>query len=101
MQTACRLSGDCRGFCYGGVKLHLFSDYEPDIAKEELRANGVPVTVEPQVFALLKFLVENRARVVTKNDIIAGVWGGRIVSDAAIASRIKSARQAIGDDGSK
>jgi DNA-binding winged helix-turn-helix (wHTH) protein len=81
--------------------IHRFNDCELDIAKVELRANGVPVAVEPQVFALLKFLVENRARVVTKDDIIAGVWGGRIVSDAAIASRIKSARQAIGDDGSK
>ncbi|CAN0096489.1 unnamed protein product, partial [Phaeothamnion confervicola] len=57
------------------------------------------VAVEPQVFALLRFLIENRDRMVTKDEIVTAVWSGRIVSDSAIASRVKSARQAIGDDG--
>jgi TolB-like protein len=51
------------------------------------------------VFALLAFLVENRDRLVTKDEIVEKIWNGRIVSDSAIASRVKSARQALGDDG--
>lgn len=79
--------------------IYAFEQYELDTLRVELRANGAAVAVEPQVFAVLLFLVENSDRVITKDEIIAKVWGGRIVSDAAIASRIKSARQAIADDG--
>ncbi len=79
--------------------IHVFGHFELDIERVELRDNGVAVAVEPQVFALLRFLIENRDRMVTKDEIVAKVWNGRIVSDSAIASRIKSARQAIGDDG--
>ena len=60
---------------------------------------GKPIALEPQVFDLIVYLIDQRARVVTKDEIIAEIWDGRIVSDAAIASRIKSARQALGDDG--
>ena len=79
--------------------IHCFQDFELDTERFELRKNGVVVAVEPQVFALLRFLIENRNRMVTKDEIVAAVWSGRIVSDSAIASRVKSARQAIGDDG--
>jgi TolB-like protein len=65
----------------------------------ELRSDGALVPVEPQVFALLRLLIENRDRMVTRDEIIEQVWHGRIVSEAALSSRIKSARQAIGDDG--
>src|SRR6185369_7169119 len=57
------------------------------------------VAVEPQVFDLLIYLVENRDRVVSKDDMIASVWGGRIVSESTLTSRINSARKAIGDNG--
>lgn len=79
--------------------IHVFRNFELDTGRVELRENGVAIAVEPQVFALLRFLIENRDRMVTKDEIVAAVWNGRIVSDSAIASRIKSARQAIGDDG--
>ena len=79
--------------------IHHFADFELDCDRRELRAAGVPVAVEPQVFALLLLLVEHRGRTVTKEEILAGVWNGRIVSDSAVSSRIKSARRAIGDDG--
>src|SRR5271154_1721889 len=58
-----------------------------------------PVHVEPQVFDLLVYLVKNRDRVVSKEDLIASVWGGRIVSDSTLTSRINAARNAVGDSG--
>lgn len=78
---------------------YRLGDRELDTERFELRVQGAPVAVEPQVLAVLQFLVEERHRLVSKDDLIARVWGGRIVSDAAIASRIKSARAALGDDG--
>jgi TolB-like protein/DNA-binding winged helix-turn-helix (wHTH) protein len=79
--------------------LYRFGIFELDTAKAELRADGQPHPVEPQVFALLTLLVENRERLVSRDEILDKVWDGRVVSDAALASRIKSARQALGDDG--
>ena len=76
-----------------------FADCELDLAAFELRRAGRRQDVEPQVFELLSFLARNPDRLVTRDELIAEVWGGRIVSDAALASRIKSARRAIGDDG--
>lgn len=78
---------------------YVFHDCELDTERIELRVRGNPVAVEPQVFELLRFLIERRDRVVTRDEIVQGVWGGRVISDTAISSRIKSARQAIGDDG--
>jgi len=80
--------------------IYQFGPFELDLATVELRANGSARTLEPQVFALLALLLENRDRLVSKDEIIEKVWDGRAVSDAALASRVKSARQALGDDGS-
>jgi TolB-like protein len=79
--------------------IYTFGRFELDLATVELRAGGRAVSVEPQVFALLALLVENSDRVVSKDEIIEKVWDSRVVSDAAVASRVKSARQALGDDG--
>ena len=79
--------------------LYKFGQFELDLATIELRAGGKTISVEPQVFALLALLVGNSERLVSKDEIIEKVWDGRVVSDAAVASRIKSARQALGDDG--
>ena len=79
--------------------IYGFDRFELDLAAVELRARGQVLSLEPQVFALLALLVANRERLVSKDEIIEKVWDGRIVSDAAIASRVKSARQALGDDG--
>ena len=79
--------------------IYCFGPFELDTDRVELRSDGAAVAVEPQVFALLRLLLENRERMVSRDEIIAKVWNGRIVSDSAIASRIKSARQAVGDDG--
>lgn len=79
--------------------IYRFDSFELDLATVELRDGGQVRKLEPQVFALLALLVENRERLVSKEEIIDKVWDGRVVSDAAVASRVKSARQALGDDG--
>ncbi len=79
--------------------LYRFGPFELDLARYELRVGREARAVEPQVFALLVLLVENRERMVSKDEIVEKVWDGRIVSESAISSRIKSARQALGDDG--
>jgi DNA-binding winged helix-turn-helix (wHTH) protein/pimeloyl-ACP methyl ester carboxylesterase len=76
-----------------------FSGCEVDLASYEVRRDGEKRPVEPQVFDLLAFLVSNPDRLITKDELIEKVWNGRIVSDATLASRLKAARRAIGDDG--
>jgi TolB-like protein len=79
----------------------LFGDHMLDDDLRELRRGHEPVAVEPQVFDLLIYLVQNRDRVVSKDDLIASVWGGRVVSDSTLTSRINAARKAVGDSGSE
>ncbi len=79
----------------------LFDDQVLDVGRRELRRGAKAVAVEPQVFDLLVFLLENRDRVVSKDDLIASVWGGRIVSESTLTSRINAARKAVGDSGSE
>jgi TolB-like protein len=79
--------------------IYRFGRFELDLTTVELRNQGKACKVEPQVFALLTLLVENHDRLVSKEEIIEKVWEGRVVSDAALASRVKSARQALGDNG--
>ena len=79
--------------------LYLFEDYALDTGRRELRRGPALLSVEPQVFDLLVFLVGNRDRMVSKDDLLASVWSGRIVSESTIASRINAARRAIGDNG--
>jgi TolB-like protein/Flp pilus assembly protein TadD len=79
--------------------VYRFDEYELDMGRVELRASGRPVSVEPQVFSLLAYLVRNCDRMVSKDELHEKIWDGRIVSDAALSSRIRSARRAIGDDG--
>ncbi len=77
----------------------LFEDFSLDVRVRELRRGGERIALEPQVFDLLVYLIENRDRVVSRDDLIACVWGGRIVSESTLASRMNAVRQAIGDDG--
>ena len=81
--------------------LYSFSDFTLDTDRRELRQGAETISVAPQVFDLLNFLIRNRERVVSKDELIAGVWNGRIVSDAALTTRINAARCAIGDTGEK
>jgi DNA-binding winged helix-turn-helix (wHTH) protein len=80
--------------------IYRFDDCVLDTTRRELRRGGELRPLEPQVFDLLEFLVRNRERVVGKEELIASIWRGRIVSDVAISTRINAVRKAIGDDGS-
>src|SRR5689334_221667 len=77
----------------------LFGNHILDADRRELRRGVDPISVEPQVFDLLIYLLENRDRVVSKDDLVAAVWGGRVVSDSTLTSRINAARKAVGDNG--
>jgi TolB-like protein len=77
----------------------LFGDQSLNTERRELRRAHEPIAMEPQVFDLLVHLIKNRDRVVSKDDLIAAVWGGRIVSDSTLTSRINAARKAVGDSG--
>jgi TolB-like protein len=79
--------------------IYRFGAIRFDTDRRELTSGDLPVPVEPQVFDLLQLLIENRDRLISKDEILEKIWHGRIVSEAAISSRVKSARQAIGDDG--
>lgn len=65
----------------------------------EVQTNGQPVTVEPKAFDFIAFLLENRERVVTRDELIDALWEGRFISDASLSTALKSARRAVGDDG--
>lgn len=81
--------------------IYRFGAYEVNVDTREFRSDGNLRAVEPQVFDLLKLLIENRDRVITRGEILKKVWNGRIVSDAVLDSRIYAARKSIDDDARK
>jgi TolB-like protein len=89
-------------FLEKGAVAHVkfnFDNHILDIDRRELRRGGELVAMQPQVFDLLVHLLKHRDHVVSRDDLIALVWGGRIVSDSTLDSRINAARSAIGDNG--
>ncbi len=79
--------------------LYLFEDCALDTERRELRRGSRTVAVEPQVFDLLIYLIQNRERVVSSDDLLQSIWNGRVVSESTLSSRITAARNAIGDNG--
>src|SRR5687767_10340756 len=77
----------------------LFEDYILDPERRELTRGAEAVAIGPQVFDLLLYLVQHRERVVSKDDLLDTVWGGRIVSESTLTSHINAVRKAIGDSG--
>jgi adenylate cyclase len=90
-----------RGLSSKGVRIlrYLFEDYAFDPDRRELYRGAEVVPIAPQVFDLLDYLIRNRERVVSKDDLINAVWNGRSVSDAALTTRLNVARTTIGDSG--
>lgn len=82
-----------------GDAVYRFGDCELDVGLHELRFGGERRGVEPQAFDLLIYLIENRDRMVGRDELIEHIWQGRIVSDASLSTAVKQARQAIGDSG--
>lgn len=79
--------------------VYRFEGFELDPQRRELRENGAAIDVEPQVFDLLLYLIDNAEHVVSKDELFEHVWSGRLVSDSTLSSRINAARRALGDDG--
>ena len=78
---------------------YLFEEYAFDTDRRELHRGADVVSIAPQVFDLLDYLIRNRDRVVSKDDLINAIWNGRSVSDAALTTRLNAVRTAIGDSG--
>lgn len=78
-----------------------FADCELNLDRIVLRRGGNEIRIEPQVFDVLAYLVEHRGAVVRKEELLDAIWGDRFVSESALTTRIKAARQAVGDDGSQ
>src|SRR5262249_34370424 len=76
-----------------------FSDFEIDVARQELRRGTDLIPIEPQVFDLLLYLVRNRNRIVSREELIDAVWKGRVISEATLSSRVSAVRRVIGDNG--
>ncbi|MGI9325164.1 MAG: winged helix-turn-helix domain-containing protein, partial [Pseudomonadales bacterium] len=80
--------------------IYAFDQFRLDLQRGELRRNDAELSLEPRAFALLCLLIENHDRLVSKDEVLEKVWDGRIVSDTAISTVIKSTRKVLGDDGS-
>src|SRR5687767_7728858 len=81
----------------GDEKLHLFGDYVLDTARGQLLRAGRPVHLRPQAYMALKYLAENRGRLITKDQLIGEVWEGRAVSDDSLVQCLRDVRRALGD----
>ena len=79
--------------------MYRFADCEVDVPRRELRRGGHPIHLEPQAFELLVVLLERADEVVSKKDLLDGVWGHRFLSEANVTTRVKEVRRAVGDDG--
>lgn len=81
------------------AEIFRFSGLELDTARFQVRRDGEVLPVQPQVFDVLHYLLAHHDRIVSKEELFSKVWGGRVVSDATLSSRIKDVRQLLGDDG--
>ena len=79
--------------------LYSFEDYALYSDRRELRRGGDLVPVSPKAFDLLVYVIRNRERVVSRDDLISSIWDGRIVSESALTTCINAARHAIADSG--
>lgn len=81
--------------------LYIFDKFALDPDRRELRSGASPIAMEPQAFDLLVHLIRHREHVVSRDELIERIWGGRIVSESALSTRINAVRSAIGDSGTE
>src|SRR5262249_44509450 len=79
--------------------LLAFDDCVLDLDRRELLLASPLRATAPKVFDLLVYRAEQRAGVVSRDDLIDAVWGGRIISESTLASHINAVRKAVGDSG--
>ena len=79
--------------------LYIFDNFALDPDRRELRSGAAAIAMEPQAFDLLVYLIRQREQVVSRDELIESIWGGRIVSESALSTRINAVRSAIGDSG--
>ena len=79
--------------------IYRFNEYEMDTGNFQLSRHGRQIDLEPKVFDLLRYLVANRKKLVTRDELFANLWPGQVVSDTSLSNQIKSARKALGDSG--
>lgn len=96
---AATVTGASARHARNGSLHYLFEDFALDTDRRELRRGADVLSTSPQVFDLLEFLIRHRERVLSKDDLINTVWKGRVVSDAALTTRLNAARAAIDDSG--
>jgi TolB-like protein/Tfp pilus assembly protein PilF len=84
---------------WAATLLYLFENFTLDSDRREVRRGATLISIEPQVFDLLEYLIRNRERVVSKDDLVASIWQGRAVSDSTLTTRINAARRAMEDSG--
>ena len=109
-QRIWRFSGDFVGIVYDGQirfskmerqVLLAFNHFQLDTGLFTLRLNNQLCPIEPQVFDLLVYLIKNRDRIISRQELLDELWSGKVVNDSTLSSCIKASRQAIGDDGKK
>ncbi|MDX1480666.1 MAG: winged helix-turn-helix domain-containing protein [Woeseiaceae bacterium] len=82
-------------------EIYRFAGLELDTARFQVRRDGQVLPVQPQVFDVLRYLLENRDRVVSKDELLDKVWADRVVSETTLSSRIKTVRSLVGDSGDR
>jgi DNA-binding winged helix-turn-helix (wHTH) protein len=93
------VAGGRRFWPENGDLLYRFADFALDTGRRELRRGPHLIAIAPRVFDLLEYLIKNRNRVVSKDDLIAAIWDGRAVSETALSTRMNAVRCAIDDTG--
>src|SRR4051794_34067645 len=81
------------------MSIYTFGEFELDVPRYELRRDGKPCPLEPQVFDVLAYLVVHHEQLVTKDELLDAIWGHRFVTEASLTSRVMAARKALGDSG--
>ncbi|HLV64520.1 MAG TPA: winged helix-turn-helix domain-containing protein [Polyangiaceae bacterium] len=82
----------------GSASVYRFREYELDERRLELRRGGEQIALQPRVLSTILYFAKNQGRLVTKQELLSGPWGGTIVSGGAISRVVREIRRALGDN---